>query len=768
MWYQNGEFTTDPFDVMPENFKNRLITEETPDAPGIYKWELVDVADEFDVSDLYDKKKTDNTYSFPSKKIFNTIFTTTLSPSESSDIMWFNGITTDRVYNDSGQFDISKQFENESYNRYIVYGWQYLDRVKAFLAPPLFIFNKFVPVLNNDFAIINDTALNINYNVNITGDQNNYKKNLTVHGSVISDLITTDTLYADKIDTVNTENDIVTTAGIKAGFINNDKALFDVNAEGNVVCGDIDATKLNVNLVKVQDDTNIDVVDEHGFSSTGNAGITIEPNYSFVKSKIVGNTAIDIHPIVPGDTDAVKGIKILTNTQKHIIYKGNGGSSVNSTNYNITNLNIDKPSIKFSLNTNEEPSITIGHDNLSHELEIYSNNDFVSVSENNIDFSNNFSFDEKSFLNNIFPKNESIFAIRATPPGINDQPVGSRDKSARLTCGPTLFTVNIPISTGLCGLDVNNNTFVKQELLTKYNDYQCITIPVDSTYVMFVGVEGTRSIVNGNIVSYPTINSDSYFRLLYTIGYYDKNNKWKDLLTYDTSEGNIIYERSEWLTTSTGEWYGYYDNGDTAPKENGLINRWQKWFLNIPKIKISGAKYKQLISNINDKAKNFSDWQSETPTLCIKVKTSLYIHAQPSNPAYYNITSVNFKGIRLDSTASGSDIVLSTRGAWHSTNPILPSTIVPIEEGEWNSLRYSIIPSYYIATSEDDAVRPELLINRHGLLLTDSGNVAAGIGYDDKDYKIFYKYNGQQMQQASIFDLIALTNLNASMITYGV
>ena len=98
-------------------------------------------------------------------------------------------------------------------------------------------FEKFVPVYNNEYRMNRDSALNINYNVNITGDETNSKHNLSVHGDINCENINVYELAATgKINNIYTEDDIVGLKGIKLAY-----NKFVVDHNGNAVIGDINA-----------------------------------------------------------------------------------------------------------------------------------------------------------------------------------------------------------------------------------------------------------------------------------------------------------------------------------------------------------------------------------------------------------------------------------------------------------------------------------------------------------------------------------------------
>lgn len=100
----------------------------------------------------------------------------------------------------------------------IIAGWEYCD----FDDQPLFIFKKFIPIYNNDFRLEDDTALNLNYNINITGDANNPKKSITVHGNVNCDNINVHNLTSSgEIKNIFTKDIINSEKGLKLGIGNN-------------------------------------------------------------------------------------------------------------------------------------------------------------------------------------------------------------------------------------------------------------------------------------------------------------------------------------------------------------------------------------------------------------------------------------------------------------------------------------------------------------------------------------------------------------------
>ena len=164
----------------------------------LYVWEICNEKNvNYDIDELLECSKDSNSYTnIPSW--LKRICTTTFTPAISSEILWFNGI------------DI---LEYPYLDTPVVPGWNNT------LAESPFEFIKFVPVFNDkDFHVNDDTAINFNYNVNITGcdhEGSNVKHNLTVHGDVNCDNINVYRLTATgEISNVYTKNNIVTEKGL--------------------------------------------------------------------------------------------------------------------------------------------------------------------------------------------------------------------------------------------------------------------------------------------------------------------------------------------------------------------------------------------------------------------------------------------------------------------------------------------------------------------------------------------------------------------------
>ena len=226
----DNKLTTDHIKTMPAAFAERLANSGvTKNNIGIYRWELCTIVNDFDIDEL--KQLNAAKYTFPAE--FSVVYTTTINPSNTSDFMWFNAqhlageadLGIDDSNNNNGQI-ISGSYSE----RYVVLGWNTgnNDSVLEFV--------KFVPIYDNDFNVGEDTALNINYNVNITGDEDNPKRSITIHGSINSDDLSVYHLTATgEIANIFTRDDIVGEKGIKLGKkLDSDDYNFVVNSNGQI------------------------------------------------------------------------------------------------------------------------------------------------------------------------------------------------------------------------------------------------------------------------------------------------------------------------------------------------------------------------------------------------------------------------------------------------------------------------------------------------------------------------------------------------------
>ena len=228
--YQDGVITgvsSDHIDSMPQYLQDKL-------SKGIYVWELNNEKDPFDVDEFNGNTPV---YNLPDK-MFKYVFTDTSSPGIGSDIFYFNALDTINDKINTNNIDLS--------GKSLVYGWD----------ADVFSFLKYVPICVSTSKYDNDVSLTVNYDVNITGDDNNHNRTLTVTGDINCDNIKVYKLSASKeIQNIFTNDDIIGNSGIKLSkskdtSSNGDKYLFTVSGDtGDVVASNIDANNIDVNSI---------------------------------------------------------------------------------------------------------------------------------------------------------------------------------------------------------------------------------------------------------------------------------------------------------------------------------------------------------------------------------------------------------------------------------------------------------------------------------------------------------------------------------------
>ena len=257
-------YSENHLDSMPGIFKDRLIVDSNDtNKHGIYCWVLCEDFHDFDVEDLKnapDSAKNDNKYIFPTE--LKTIFTDTITPGEDTKFLWFNGvllagsdnlgITVEDEYNNNGIIESSGDgTQGSKTTYYVVPGWCPLDNEWN----SLFSFVKFIPVYENSMKYIGDTALNLNYNVNIGGTTDEHEKSITVNGKVnCNDLNVYNLTASGEIKHIYTKDTIVGDDGIKLGaFVNEDDQGHNtiIDNLGNItINGDIHTPVLNTDKLQ--------------------------------------------------------------------------------------------------------------------------------------------------------------------------------------------------------------------------------------------------------------------------------------------------------------------------------------------------------------------------------------------------------------------------------------------------------------------------------------------------------------------------------------
>ena len=435
------------YNIMPEEFEEKL-NDSGEKNIGIYRWELNFKKDSFDPDELktstwYNEEAIDtryygnNNYEVTNNsylKVFNVIFTTTMSPTLNDSYMWFNGLTINfpndfYITKDDGTQstiygDIDGFNELNNNTDKILLGWDYNNS-------ELFKFLRFIPVYEQSFDIEDDTLLNINYNVNITGDTKNPKKNLTVNGGInCEDFKAYNIAAAGEIKNIYTKDEIIGDAGLQLSKVE----IANYDEEGNRI-GEVE-TKYNniINSDGIQTQ-NINVEHSVNFETLSNKDNTIKidsytSELSNAESPIkcdkielsnIGKVNIDNNDLIIN--------KLKNEFDSDFVDEMNFDGKNNISTYiakNIPNINVNTPitakNISFNITNNdntEENQLYLKAEDLNNRFSKIDYSDF----DNAIEFLNQKIYKDNQALksknvkvNGIYLPNPSILE-----PGYNEE-----------------------------------------------------------------------------------------------------------------------------------------------------------------------------------------------------------------------------------------------------------------------------------------------------------------------------------------------------------
>jgi hypothetical protein len=285
-------------DTFPDHLRDAITSS------GIYQWTLnIEKNEYYDVDEL--KNQSENTYTFDD--VFGPIYTTSSTPGVDSEFNWYC------PYNNYENTD-------ESGNQHP--GW----------TNKKFIFKKLVPICINNNVYQHDTTLNLNYNVNILGDNNsNGSHNLTVHGNISSNSANIyGSLSANDYKNIYTSNIIKGDDGIELGKITKiigkdnieSSPAFTIDANGritkstsittnNIVTeniesnGSITANNVSCNAFKLAHEGNIGIsaeiisnsinndIENEYLNDTSNISINNTNNIKITKNTKIADIAIE-------------------------------------------------------------------------------------------------------------------------------------------------------------------------------------------------------------------------------------------------------------------------------------------------------------------------------------------------------------------------------------------------------------------------------------------------------------------------------------------
>ena len=211
------------------------------------------------------------------------------------------------------------------------------------------IFDKFIPMYVNSYRMDRDTSYNLNYNVNIMGDDKNPKRTLSVFGDINCENINVYELTATgEIKNIYTKDEIVGDRGINLA-----KGSFSVNDIGDVNCNNITVNNIDSDDVETKTLSSKSLVIKQ-VDTNANGNITKETEN--IKVATIDNDHhidIDINGVadinivgIPNKTSKVDAdIPILLDTdcgvfisnKKNLVgYKGNVISGGTNASGNIT------------------------------------------------------------------------------------------------------------------------------------------------------------------------------------------------------------------------------------------------------------------------------------------------------------------------------------------------------------------------------------------------------------------------------------------------
>lgn len=418
-----AEYTTNHFDSMPHDFKKRLYTgNEQPGEvkPGIYRWELCRDYDSFDVDELKSQQNIANDkYAFPNS--FNVIFTDSITPGSTTKYMWFNGIQKVDNYQYFNLNEKNAGTINDN-ARYTIPGWYpYKNKWDN-----LFSFVKFVPVYNNTHEYIGDTALNLNYNVNITGSQSSTECGLNVNGKVNCNEINADTLFADEIKNVFTNDVIVGTNGLKLASQDDDTYAVNVSADGKI--------------------------------STINS---IDAKSIILKDSASANT-------ITADNINADNLNICDNV---IVNSQDDSFNIDVKNFN--NISIERENDKYSTVTNNSPVINYGNSNIivtnmatnSDSLCYYGVKNYtVSKSGNDEKITKN----DKDIINDPCFNNVLMYTVNDIKSNKSGTASQEHNNGNGIILNSDVFKTRQYVTDFLSNTEANNNLLVQLKILSAF------------------------------------------------------------------------------------------------------------------------------------------------------------------------------------------------------------------------------------------------------------------------------------------------------------
>ena len=827
--------------LLPEYFIE-LIKQQKP----IYRWKLDFAYNEFDnnllkQNAILTETETIQEYSYnlneDDKKIlilFNTIFTDTITPSEITQFLWFNGFSKDLrknyiqrfegIWNENDKndpkpygvitikeinktittagFSPSKWPDGTSISTILLSGWNY-DNTK------LFKFIQFVPIFNNDFKIKDDTTLNINYNINISGDKDAYNnnKNITVNGALNSIEVNTNTLNALEIKNIYT-NDNIVLGGDNSKLIIKPKNIYNENESSDTTTDNIytelDSTNIYTNniLSKSLNINDVNSTSNKEFISTikYNNGTSKDLNISLQGENAINidlnlNQNTSTNPlnisINKNDQSTNDDLALKTNFN-NIDITNNTADFTNFTTPKASVINYVKNDNKFNLagNINILPNSALNKNSTYYRVvpdSLIDDGDSTDNSQTALKYRKyNRSGTTYLGINGL----ESILSEYNIP--IFTKELASTDQ----TTGQTSYNYKV-----LSGLKYDdNNHKIEKDTNSVNNLNKKFKLKINKIFTFIAGVNAEREgyewpyLDNGNVkikLRYTLINKDNIS------GTTKLPKELQEILLFDVDEsvttksfniiGNSWFGKDVWGNDVDSIYdrdrlhqFHFKLNTLTTVKYNSILTRIAEEIESIR----NNQEITEILKNLQDY--NFSDILKNYK-LNVKVisnitanwrhpKVGIYgaFLSLPIVVKKFNDSSFNFTGGDNIMFSSGFKSVVwenyTTVTAATAENGTISSTS-PTGSPGW-SMKFNTDYEYYLTpiNSVSNKYEPNLNLCGSGLYISSNYNtnpeiVALGIDSDEKNIKLIRKYvdkNKNTTSEITIADLINFITAAAS------
>ena len=732
----NPETTDDVLETVPTEFRTRITDEK-----GLYKWVLNQTPDNFDPELLKEgllkeglSEGSTHYYSeLNGLDLIQNIYTDTINPALDTEVLWFNGVETLDT--------ISIPDENDptiNKTKTILYGYHNGNEDENILS-----FYKFTPVFNNDFKVDNDNALNINYNINITGEENT-NRNITINGGVNCENLKVHELVADEIKDIYTNNDIIGDKGIKLAHVTdeNNSGLdynFVVDNDGKLIAnGGIQSTSLNCsnnqenipnntiatnNIITDDIDTNEIKVNDYNnerkifIGNVSNSKTTYKLGVEVKDACTIDLTRKAINPKNPYDLST---ISTITNDIP-VIQSNNSGVIVSNTSKNSGNLFFVGARTMYEGDSYTTPSGLV-------ITTIYDPGEGVTkntnIDKNNFDAAKNFNIHRLSLSSDI----KSLLQVNNNVDGLSltkddaEQDIfvfnpGS-DDDIRYTDNPNTSNIDTIKKNAMQCFTFSNNDTNKQT----FNKNKPIEISFNKNFICQIGIKGECT-----YGKWPILYNKSNMKLRL---YYRFNNDNSTIGYYETKTFDIGYSTGNTNNDNGYEWVGYDENGSSL--SGNYKNRWRYYSYGFIPDKI-------VINPVSDDTNIFN-----------KIATA-YNAGQKIELYLYPVFHLHAKGQKDKDVVSGLRVkrILPTSKSVQISSGTLSKQSAYYKPSESAITNSGSILSYTINSEVDDEnASNNTTICENGIVMR-SGKYVFGLGYgksfdhSTQEYDVVGKENDQ-------------------------